>query len=193
MVPVGLVVLLAIVLLLLAVPLVPLDVDLEARLDAEGLRGRARIAWLFGLVRKEVRGKGARKTPREEPGPQQPRRSARILPMLRTEGFLRECLRLARRAWGAVRVRELSLRARLGLDDPASTGRLMGALSPLVVLLSLPPGAQVELTPEFTQATADIHARSRARVWPYPALAAALRFLLARPTWRALRARRRTA
>lgn len=153
--------------LLLAIP-----VDFACRARAEHVvDGDVRIQWLFGLVRLHRRwdasidaadaGSADPIEPRDEKPAIPARRVLRPAPAARCSrrplpAFMRTAAG-RRRAWRLLRVvlrgtalRRLEARLQIGLDDPADTGRLMGALLPLVMSLRpLLPGA-LEVTPDFT-------------------------------------------
>ena len=181
--------LLAGVVLLLATPI---DVRLFLERD-EAFRSRARIRWLFGLVRFRIhsRHERARPAPKEAPAPpRRKRRGARaarrvatalMRPDLRPRalGFLRDLLR-------ALRLRDVRVRARIGLDDPADTGRLWAVLGPLGALLRFP---NVELEPDFFEACFRFQAAARVRLIPLQLFALTAGFVVSPPVLRALLAR----
>ncbi|MBI4820909.1 MAG: hypothetical protein HY791_31890 [Deltaproteobacteria bacterium] len=128
--------------LILAVPL-SLMVEVHA---AEHIR-RARVVWLFGLVKVAVRP--------ETRGPDSPEHATRPetgsksrslrsgMALLRSRGFARGVIRYIARVMSAIRARDVSGRLRIGLGDPSATGRLWAFLGPLgapVRRLRRPPG-----------------------------------------------------
>jgi hypothetical protein len=62
---------------------------------------------------------------------------------------------------------------RLGLDDPADTGRLWGLLWPVVALAQALHGAEVRLEPEFLEETVQFQAQGRVAASPLRLLAIA--------------------
>lgn len=178
------VVLPALVILLLAVP-----VDLAFRLERiEAITGQLTIRWLFGLARWRIpiapgaHGKG-------EPGDRPaapastlavpPRRAGggRALALLRDPRFRRRALRFAGDLLAAARWRRLAVHVRLGLDDPADTGRLWAWVGPLALLLRW-RHADVRIEPEFEQATMQVKAHGRVLLIPLRLLWLALGFAL---------------
>lgn len=186
-VPVGL------VLLLLAVP-----VDVAFRLDGpEALRGQITVRWLLGLVRLRRPVPGApgpppapgtgvgarrRRTRRGDRG-----RPARIAAVLRQDAFRRRAFRFVRDLVRAVGLRRLRLRLRLGLDDPADTGRLWALVGSLNALVPYPPGAIVQLEPEFREPSLEFHADGRLVLVPLRFLILAVAFALSPSSIRAWR------
>ena len=113
--------------------------------------------------------------------------------MLSVEGFGRRLLRLARRLLASFRIQELELKARLGLDDPADTGRLWAVVGPLSALVAGSGIARIEVEPDFTSALLTFDGRGRIRLVPLRPLSLVLVFLLSPNTIRALHAMRRQA
>ncbi len=172
---------------LLAVP-----VDVVFRLQGvEALAGRLTIRWLFGLVRVRVPVPGARK-PSAEPkaAGKRPRRRtrggrARILAVLRQAPFRRRVHRLVADLLRAAHLGRLRLRVRLGLGDPADTGRLWAVVGPLGAWAEALPGADVRIEPEFVDPVLDLDARGRLRVVPLRIVALAVSFALSPASIRA--------
>ena len=123
---------------------VPVQVHLHLERERT-LRARLRLVWLFGLVRLQPRLGRSEARRKEPPAGRRRGRVARRLAgglvrtdlLARTLAFLRSLLR-------ALRPRDVHVRARIGLDDPADTGMLWGLVGPLGVLLS---GRDVRLGP----------------------------------------------
>ena len=87
----------------------------------------------------------------------------------------------------AVRVHQLRLRVRLGLDDPADTGRLWAFMGPLAAAAHRSSGVQIRLEPDFTEATLAFEASGRLSVVPLRMLALVLGFALSPSSLRAWR------
>lgn len=183
------------VLMLAAVP-----VEVAFRLESHDGRGEAggTVRWLFGMARVRL-GKGKRRaraarrrfTDRSQQG--SGHAAGRLVAVLGTEGFPSRLLRLAHDLLRRIRIRELSLRVRLGLDDPADTGRLWALLGPLAGILAMLPVAHIAVEPQFTSSAFDIDMRSRIRLVPLRLLLTVLIFALSPGTLRALRAARAAA
>lgn len=163
------------------------------RHDGRGKAGGT-LSWLFGLARIPLgadrrRVRAARQ--RLAGGGKRGRRRAagRLSAMLETEGFPSRVLRLVGDVLRSIRIRQLSLQVRLGLDDPADTGRLWAVVGPLAGMLSILPGAHIVVEPRFTSEVFDVDLRSRFRVIPLRLLFATLSFALSPVTLRVLRAR----
>ena len=105
---------------------IPLDLSFAYNIR-NGAEGHMIIGWLFGLVRIPVRlnqGKEKkaekRKTKVAKKGP----KSRKALRLLSNRDFWPWLNRLIKRLLGRIKIYSLSLKMRLGLGDPADTGRL---------------------------------------------------------------------
>jgi hypothetical protein len=178
------------VLLLLAVPL-----DVSFRFQGiEAFEGKVRIRWLLGLVRFRVRIPGARPRPRArrpEPAaevrarPGRRSRRAKALAVLGQEAFRRRAGRLVRDLVRAVHPNRLSLRMRVGLGDPADTGRLWAFVGPLVAAAGSLHDAEVQIEPEFVEPALEFELHGRLLVIPLQVLALAVAFALSPSSIRA--------
>ncbi len=111
-----------------------------------------------------------------------------MLAMLQTEGFMGRLLQLARDLFRRIRIRDLSLDARLGLDDPADTGRLWGVVGSLAAMLPTSRAMRVSIQPDFAAEVFEYQGRGSISVIPIQVLVLLLAFALAPATLRALRA-----
>ena len=178
--------LVGLVLLLLAVP-----VEVEFRLEGvEPFTGHVELRWLFGLVRFRV--PASRGGPRTEargkaaPARERPRRRGRhrnVLAALRQAEFRRRVYRLARDVVRTAHLHRLRLFMRIGLGDPADTGRLWAFLGPLSALPLR--NAELRLEPEFVDPVLELEADGRLLLVPLRFLILAVAFALSPPTIRA--------
>ena len=188
---------LLILLLLLAVP-VTLNYEVSWQRQ---FRGKARLQWLFGLVRVQLAAPADRRPVADaQPGddstevtPKRARGKFNPLPALRQKRFRRRIFRFARDLWRALRKRDLYLRIRVGLGDPADTGQLWAFCGPLSGLLATVEHASIELEPEFVDAVFELDSGGKLSVIPLQLLYRALGLLCSPTFWRGLRQMRRTA
>jgi len=184
--------LLGLVLLLLAVP-----VDVEFRLEGiEPFTGEVGVRWLFGLVRFRIpvprvgkptpRPEAKRKAARVRARPKARGRHRNVLAALRQAAFRRRVYRLVRDLVRAVHVHRLRLLMRLGLGDPADTGRLWAVVGPLNAVAQL-RNAELRIEPEFMDPVLEFQADGRLRLVPLRFLILAIAFALSPPTIRAWR------
>ncbi len=191
----GVLVVIAILLALGLVLAIPLEVELRLQRRA-ATEGRVTFRWLFGAVRAEVPVPGERRPGKQsrtgkgkarDEKARRRRRGRRFLSVIREDAFRGRAWRFARDLLRAVHLDDLYLHGRLGLDDPADTGRLWALLGPLGAVASALPGIDLDLQPEFVGPVLEIEARGRAVVVPLEILALAATFLVAPASLRAWR------
>ncbi|MDJ0779798.1 MAG: DUF2953 domain-containing protein [Gammaproteobacteria bacterium] len=185
---------LIILLLLLALLAVPVSLDYRFSWQRK-LEGRAVLRWLFGLVRVQLLPCAERQpfppqVPPAGPSVEQAKTSGEKynpLPALRQKDFRQRLLRFARDLWRALHKRDLRLRVRIGLGDPADTGQLWALCGPLSGWLQTVEDASIELEPEFMDAVFEVDSSGRLSVIPLRLLYLALGLLVSPPFWRGLR------
>ena len=178
----------AIIILLLCVPL-----DVLLRMDVrEKPRLRMRLAWLFGLLSKELRRE--KKKPEEEAverkkKPRHRRADARVMfEVLQTRGLFSRLGRLLKSTLGRIKVRELGANLRVGLDNPADTALLFAFVAPASLFLSSSSHHQIRLEPSFAdQAVLEGYLYGTARVRPIQLVAPLMGFAFSLPTLKAVK------
>jgi hypothetical protein len=184
-------ILFALVASLLILLAIPVDVAFSVQRHEGRQEGRGTFGWLFGLVRLRLGKPKVRVQARSDRTKIKRRHrkvggARRIMAMLLIEGFGWRLLRLGRDLLRRIQIRELSLEVRLGLDDPADTGRLWAVVGPLAAILVLPPVVRVAIEPEFTTETVEVDGNGHIRIIPIQLLLVFLVFLLSPTTLRAL-------
>jgi len=179
---------------------VPVEVAFRGR-GVEPLEGRVTIRWLFGLVRFRVPVPGVAKPKRPDPGAEPETEEAREKPkkrggrtralsVLGQAAFRRRLCRLVRDLVRAAHPSQLGLHVRLGLGDPADTGRLWGFVGPLVAAAGSARDVELRIEPEFEGLVCEFEAHGRLLLVPVQFLFLAVVFALS-PTsiraWRTLR------
>ncbi len=172
-------------------------VDVAFRLEGvEAFSGQISIGWLFGLARFRIQVPSARKLPRPETaleaakarGKSEKRtRRANVLAVLRQAAFRRRVYRLVKDLLGGVRLRQLRLRMRLGLGDPADTGRLWAFVGPINAVAGSLRNAEVHIEPEFVDPVFEFQADGRLLLIPLQLLVLAIGFALSPASIRAWR------
>jgi hypothetical protein len=189
--------LIAVLLGLLALLAVPLELAFRVR-GIEAFNGRVAIRWLFGMVRfslgipDAVRfgPRQARRKPQPAPPRAKRRRGGgrgRVLAVIRQEQFRRRLHRLLRDLVRATRLRQLGLRMRLGLGDPADTGRPWALVGPLNAATQSLRTAKVQIEPEFIDPVLEFEAEGSLRLVPLQLLALLVAFALSPSSLRAWR------
>ena len=120
---------------------IPLDLSFYLGIR-ERLDFRVSLRWFFGLVKKEF---GRQKK-------QAKKRAGRrwaFTDLLRIRGLLPKILRLLRDIFRHIRIRDLRIDFRIGLDDPADTALFVSSLWLPVLLLSPSLPYVIRLQPAF--------------------------------------------
>lgn len=148
-----------------------------------------RIEWGFGPVQLRIPTSIVTQTKRTERAAAKtdgtPRTGARkIAGGFREPAFRRRLFRFARDAWRAVEKHDVRVVARLGVGDPADTGRLWAILGPASGWLTNLDGASVRIEPDFLAETFELESSGRVRVSPLRLLLLAAGLLLSPDLWR---------
>ena len=175
------VIVVAVITFLLCVP-----VYLTFRLEMDkGPKLRARVTWLFGLVRKQV-GDAKQK-------PQSKERQTWVIPQfLRVKGLLKQ---LAILVWDIFKrvsikdmVKELEVNFRVGLGDPADTALIFGAIYPVTLLVDYYLPYPIRVQPSFDDdIVCEGYAYMVLRVRPVRLVVPIMRFAFSKPAIRALK------
>jgi len=185
-------------LLLLAVPV---SVDFRVQ-GMEPLNGRVGVRWMFGLVKLRLpfpRAGEPRRSREEEPtaardvdGSAPHGRGRNVLAALRQAAFRRRIHRLVRDLVRAVHVQRVHLLMRLGLGDPADTGRLWALVGPVNAVARW-RDVDIRIEPDFLEPVLEFEADGRVEIVPLRFVVLAVGFAFSPPTlraWRTLRGSR---
>jgi len=187
-------VLLGLVVLLLAVPM-----DVVFRFaNVEALAGQVTVRWLFGLARFRIKipdiAKPKPPTTKPKHNAEEARkefkargRRTNVLAALKQSAFRKRLFRFAKSLVHAMHARELYLRMRLGLGDPADTGRLWAMVGPLSALAQNLRNAEVRIEPEFADPVFEFESHGRVLLIPIQFIFLAVGFVLSPPSIRAWR------
>jgi hypothetical protein len=143
---------------------VPVELLFDIRHET-AWRATMRLRWMFGLLNVPIAGgkHPGKKAPKRTQTKRKKRRGRpRLLGMILDAGFRRRFARFVRDVLAALRPRDLWLRLRLGLDDPAETGMLWAAVGPLA---SWAP-ARLDVAPVFPGPAFDLASHGRVRLIP---------------------------
>jgi len=183
--------------LLVALLAVPLTVVFSIR-RIEETRGLVRFRWLFGLVRFQLRiPQAATARPGPEPAPGKTAKSARqrkhkgsagrLLLLIKQPAFRRRVYRFIRDMLRATHARNLFLRLRIGLGDPADTGRLWAIVGPIAGMARNLRSAAVRIEPEFMDPVFEVESHGQFRLLPIQFIALTAAFMLSPTMLRAWR------
>ena len=187
---IGTVVFLSLIVILLAMP-VTLTYQLAWK---DTLSANLRLDWAFGLVRKDV------SPDLESPGPDDGeaagKKTARrgkaaakrpnFIAAIRHAPFRRRAVRFVADLWRAIRKENVRLLVRLGLGDPADTGRLWAVLGPLSGMLARFRDIRVLIEPDFLDSTLEVDSSGTIRVIPLQVAVIVLGLLVSPSIWRGI-------
>ena len=153
------------------------------------------LQWLFGLVRLQLAAPRDEQSAPEEKQiegstkhkSKKARKKLKPLAALRQKAFRKRILRFACDLWHAIRTRDLYLRIRVGLGDPADTGQLWALFGPLSGLLANIEDASIELEPGFIDAVFELDSSGKISVIPLQMLYLVLGLLCSPIFWRGMR------
>lgn len=181
--------------LLVLVALLAVPVRLSYRLSwRRVLQGHVQLRWLFGLVRVQLPLAQSKPRPDEQKAVSRKQRkgasSARKsnpVAAIRQKAFRRRVFRFLRDTWRAIHKQNLRLRVRIGLGDPADTGRLWAVVGPVSGMIALVEDATIEIEPEFVDAVFEIDSSGSIRVVPLQMIYLTSRLLLSPSFWQGIR------
>jgi Protein of unknown function (DUF2953) len=180
-------ILLALLLVLLIVP-----VTLAFKVDrSKEIKGHVIFRWLFGVVRfrigipKTAKAKSQHKRKlREKTGKRKPgiKKVHAVLALLKHAPFRQRAMRFIRGILRAIHARDFYLRLRIGLDDPADTGRLWGLLGTVAGIAASLRSAEVRIEPEFTNPVLEVESHGEFRFIPLQFIGLATAFAMSPAT-----------
>lgn len=158
------------------------------------IQGNVQLLWLFGLVRLKLPlARAKRPALKQQTSGGKKRESApsnkksNPFGAVRQKAFRQRVLRFVRDIWRAIGKQDLSLRVRIGLGDPADTGRLWAVVGPIAGMLTMVQDASIEIAPEFTDAVFELDSSGKILVVPLQVIYLAFGLLLSPSFWRGLK------
>lgn len=182
----------AFVIILIALLAVP--VSLRFRIHwRETLQEDVRLIWGFGLIRVRIPLKKVVAAPHEQKRVRRRARATRpnVLDALRDRSFRRRVMRFAGDLLRSVQKKNVRLRLRVGLDDPAETGWLWAVLGPTAGFAAMLRDISIRLEPEFLEPAFELDTSGTIRLIPIYAIGLTLLLLLSPAFWRGMRRLRR--
>ena len=172
---------------------VPLDAVLSID-TSEKPRVRLKMAWFFGLISKELRREKRKPAEKKEVTKEKRKKKRRrlefrtILKILRTKGLLKQVKNLVRGIIGQLKIREVAVNLKLGLEDPADMGLAFALIGSTKPFLNIPSQYQIRVQPSFYGETVfEGYLRGVLRLQPIKLVGPALRFVFSLATLRLLK------
>lgn len=200
MLPVILSIIAGLLLLSLLILAIPVTVTFSVQ-RRETFTNQFTIGWLFGRLRyapqRVDRAKGKNRVAHQEKKtvkktvPTEPETAPARRPLdlakaiLKTRGFVKRTIRLLQTLIGAIRLRTIQMKGRIGLNDPYDTGRLWGLFSALTGVIHMKQQVLIQFEPDFNHPALEIDGHGIIRIIPLQMIAITTLFLLSPPTIRA--------
>ena len=151
------------------------------------------IVWLFGVIRiplsNDTEGQQAkkpRKPKKKKNGKAKSTNFSAVKNLFLNARFRDRLIKFVKDVFKTIHIASFYLRVRLGLDDPADTGRLWAYLGPLAMYLSNLSNATIYLEPDFQTETLDFDGSGRIRFVPLQVIFTMLAFVFSPVTIHAL-------
>ena len=112
-----------------------------------------------------------------------------MLAVARTRGLLKHSLRFIKDIIRRIKIRNLYVHLTLGLADPADTGFLFAAVTPLITFVGVQkPTIDINIQPDFEQENLQGYAAGGVRVYPIQFIKPLLLFIFSLTTLRVIKA-----
>jgi len=149
------------------------------------IKGQVSFQWLFGMVRFRIGIPAAKAEPQRKRKPtkktrkRKPGSNARgVFALLKQSAFRRRAIRFIKDVLRATHARDLYLCLRIGLGDPADTGRLWAFLGPIAGIATNLRSAEVRIEPEFMDPVLEVESHGEFRLIPLQFIALATAFVV---------------
>jgi len=192
------VVVLALLTLLLVVP-IELSFNINRTTQTQG---QIDVRWFFSLIRfridipgdssskKNIKKKSKRNARIKHEARKSEGNPARFFRLLKQSAFRSRLFKFIKDVLHATHLHDLNLRMRIGLGDPADTGRAWALLGPLATMASNIRSAAIRIEPEFMDSVFEVHSHGRLRLVPFEFIVLTIAFALSPPSLRAWRSMR---
>lgn len=173
---------------LIAILSVPFDIICNIEVY-EKPKFRIKLKWLFGLLKKNIR---AKKKPTKKKKKQKPGEGRKwlwaVFNIIRIKGMFKRLRRLVKEIFHSIKIRDLRVNFKVGLDDPADTALVVGIInSPLLFWKPSFPH-EIDIRADYEGETIlEGYTHLTVRVLPIQIMVSLLRFLF---SWSSVKAMR---
>lgn len=180
--------------LIIALLSIPLSMNFSL-ITTESMQCYMHFNWLFGLLKfrnqfpKQPQSQlSAEVKPKKHSDKNKPNHAInRSLTLFNHSRFRRHIIYFIKRILRATQAKNLYLKLRIGLGDPADTGQLWAIMGPISGLLRNLKNMQIELEPDFFDTVMEIESHGHFRIIPLQLIVLILVFLLSPTTIQAWR------
>lgn len=185
-----------VVFLLLLICLLAIPVTLTFQTSwPQAVQGYIKLQWAFGLVNVRLPSFQSKvpvtageakpqKTKHLEPSS---RKNKNIFALIRQTSFRRRVIRFVTDLWHAFHKRDVMLRIRIGLGDPADTGQLWALVGPVAGILANSKDVSFEIEPEFFDSTFELNSSGNIRFIPLQIIYLTIAMLLSPSVWQGIK------
>ena len=173
---------------LIAILSIPFDILCHIEVY-EKPKFRIRLKWLFGLLKKDIRAK-KKPTKKKEKGKLGEGRKWlwAAFRIIRIKGMLKELRRLVKGILNSLKIRELRVNLKVGLDDPADTAFLVGIINSSRLFWKPSFPHEIDIRADYEgQVFLEGYTHLTVRVLPIQIVVSLLRFLFSWSTMKAMR------
>ena len=153
------------------------------------------LEWAFGLVRGQFPTSQAKEPSSKGEGTRQVRghierpsrkKKPHVYAAIRNKQFRRRILKFIRDVWYSVHKENINLNMRIGLGDPADTGRMWAILGPISGILASIQEASIDIYPVFDETAFELNSSGKIRIIPLRMIFLTLALMLSPPMWRGI-------
>lgn len=183
----------AFVLILIALLAIPVGLTFHVAWP-DDIQNDVKLRWAFGLVRVSIPSASSGGSSQKMEALKQDKRGSprstgnapNILALVRQEKFRKRIVRFVQKQWHAITKKDLHLRVRVGLGDPADTGRLWAVIGPLAGMLGNVKGASIDVEPDFADVTFNVDSGGNVQLIPLQVLYLTAALLISPTVWKGI-------
>jgi len=184
----------AFMLLLIALLAIPVTLTFQVSWQ-EVFHGYIKLRWAFGHVHVRIPSfQSKAPSPEDEQLTQKTSRAERspdkktnLFAIVWQKAFRQRIIRFISDFWHAIHKRDISLRVRVGLGDPADTGQLWAIVGPVAGILSNAQETSIKIVPEFLDTTFELDSSGNIRLIPLQIIYLTVGLLLSPPVWQGIK------
>ncbi len=185
--------------LLVLIALLAIPVSLTYRLSwRRALRGDIKLQWLFGLVHIQLpmfQTESAASQRKSLTDVNRDKKSSgkksSPIAAFRQKSFRQRIFRFVLDLWHAIHKHDIRMRVRIGLGDPAETGRLWAVVGPVSGMLASLQDTSIEIEPEFIDSVFELDSSGNIRIIPLHMVYLTIGLCLSPSIWQGIKQMRK--
>ncbi len=188
----------AVLLLLIALLAIPVTLTFQASWP-QATQDYIKLQWAFGLVSmrlplsqpKVSSAEGEELVQRIEHVEHSSWKKQDMFVLIRQKLFRQRIIRFISDFWHAVHKRDISLRVRIGLGDPADTGQLWSIVGPVTGMMANIKVASFQIEPEFFDTMFELDSSGNIRFIPLQIIHLTIGMFLSPSVWQGIKQMRK--